>query len=78
MNHMAEVAKMFGVALNEEFQCEGSKYVFCFTRHGLLCNGSYASDCLELLLTGAFVIERKPYRPMDDQVFYYVDRKSVV
>ena len=71
-NHMAEVAKMLGVELGEEFKCYGEDYIYWFTDKGLMCNGCEASYILSLLLEGQIEIKRKPWRPKTNELFWFV------
>lgn len=71
-NYMAEVAKLLGVELGEEFECYGEGYTYCLTDKGLLCNGCHASTILSLLLEGQLEIKRKPWKPKYDEFYWMV------
>lgn len=78
-NKMTELAKLFDLELNEEFNIEGYSSNYRFTEKGL----EYLSDfknqwyttsgkVLENLLLGVEKIIRKPFRPKDNENYYYV------
>ena len=84
-NHMAEVAKMLGVELGEEFEVE--KY--SSRKHRITVNGferyedgewlgNHAVDSFifEKLLTGKYAIKRKPWKPNDGERYWYVDERG--
>lgn len=77
-NYMAEVAKMLGVELGEEFKCYGEDYTYKFTDKGLMCNGCEASCILSLLLEGQIEIKRKPWRPKYGEDYYVVNMCGIV
>lgn len=75
-NHMAEVAKMLGVELGEEFMCSnGYKYVL--REYGVTQSkydgimGSF-TNVLNDLLTGQLLIERKPWKPSKGDKYWYI------
>ena len=75
-NHMAEVAKMLGVELGEEFMCSnGYKYVL--REYGVAQSkydglmGSF-TNVLNDLLTGKLLIERKPWKPSKGDKYWYI------
>jgi hypothetical protein len=72
MNYMAEVARMLGVEIDENFECKENGYTYCLTENGLTCNGSYASDILTMMLNGGIEIKRKPWKPQEDDEYYTV------
>lgn len=82
MNHMAEVAKMLGVELGEEFECSnGYKYVL---REDGIIESKYRdkfstntfSPALVALLNGELTIKRKPWKPSIDDTFWLVDQNG--
>ena len=75
-NHMAEVAKMLGVELGEEFmRSNGYKYVL--REYGVTQSkydgimGSF-TNVLNDLLTGKLLIERKPWKPAKGDKYWYI------
>ena len=81
-NRMAEVAKMFGVELGERFRIfdwnnsDTSKFDFYFSNEGLMLDYEDGpvpahGDLLELL-KGNFIIKRKPWKPKDGDIYWYV------
>lgn len=84
-NHMAEVAKMLGVELGEEFAVlEDSSKEFRITANGIevydvglwWAGLENASFVLEKLLSGFYSIKRKPWRPNDKETYWYVDERG--
>ena len=71
-NYMAEVAKLLGVEMNKDFECEESSCTYRITENGLTCNGCYGADSLMLILNGERSIKQKPWKPQDDEVFFMV------
>lgn len=79
MNHMAEVAKMLGVELGEEFECSnGYKYIL---REDGIFESKYVDSCfgadtfspaLVALLNGEMVIKEKPWKPRYDERYWNV------
>ena len=72
-NYMAEVAKMLGIEMNQDFKCKESCGTYRVTEYGLTCNGSYGADSLLMLLNGMLNIEREPWKPQMHDIFWYVD-----
>lgn len=72
MNYIAEVAKLLGVEIGEEFKCNESPCTYCITKNGALCDGVYGADSLMMLLDGTLTIKHKPWKPKDDEVFFVV------
>ena len=81
-NRMAEVAKMFGVELGERFRIfdwnnnDTYKFDFYFSNEGLMLDYEEGpipahGGVLELL-KGNFIIKRKPWKPKDGDVYWYV------
>lgn len=84
MNHMAEVAKMLGVEMGEVFQIKvpGSNYnVTAFFRvDGLSfqeCDvpnaATWFPHVLKNLITGTYIIKRKPWKPKADEFYWIVN-----
>lgn len=86
-NHMAEFAKMLGVELGERFKIINistnkpiSEYDYYFTdkdieidEEGRACSGEYL---LIHLIYGDFAIKRKPWKPKDEETYWYVDERG--
>jgi hypothetical protein len=72
-NYMAEVAKMLGVEMNKDFECNESDCIYRVTDRGLTCNGCYGADSLMLILNGTFTIKRKPWYPNKNDIFWSVN-----
>ena len=81
VNHMPEIAKMLGIELNEEFEIpEYPTRIFRITMDGIegFKNGEwYVGASVNLLifervLTGEYSIKRKPWKPQDDEKYWYV------
>ena len=69
-NYMAEVAKLLGVELGEEFEYENLPGIpFKLTETGLVCHGpdklsrDIRNEALVRLLIGCSKIKRKPWKP---------------
>ncbi len=79
-NHMAEVAKMLGVELGEEFEIDygGSDVILSakVTDTGLHIinsnNLEFSGLFLNLLLSGQLEIKRKPWKPIINDIYYFV------
>ena len=72
-NHMAEVAKMLGVELDEEFECDDNyRLTYYFDDNSLKCNGFPAAESLMMLLNETLAIKHKPWRPKDEELFYHI------
>ncbi len=77
-NHMAEVAKMLGVELGEEFECNNG-YVYQFTDVGIICP-KYCRDeedysgILQSLLNGRQEIKLKPWKPKENEDYWLVNQ----
>lgn len=85
MNHMAEVAKMLGVELGEEFEVSRYPSVDCTIKEGgLYIRGkdtqndfsTYGDVILINLLRGELTIKRKPWKPSIDDTFWLVDQNG--
>ena len=79
-NYMAEVAKMLGVKIGEEFEiCSNGECTVKLTEDGLEIVTmlgkliDHANEvCLTRLITGKYNIKRKPWKPKVDERFYIV------
>lgn len=75
-NYMADVAKMLGVELGEEFKLDGRKTKYKFTENGLYF---YAPDgwwqcsnvMLPKILKGELEIVKVPWQPEGGDEYYY-------
>lgn len=71
-NHMNEIAALLGVELDEEFIIEDYG-TYVLTWKGLMRkDGAVQGLILTLLLTGELKIRRKPWKPIKDEIYYYV------
>lgn len=76
-NYMAEVAKILGVELDEEFKVR--EYTYKLTNNGLVCTMFPQKDeedyehMLRVILTGEYPIKRKPWKPRVGEQFYFID-----
>lgn len=86
-NHMAEVAKMLGVELGEEFEVEEySSRKYRITANGFekyedgewLGNHAVDSFIFEKLLAGKYTIKRKPWKPKEDEEYWLVNQRGNV
>lgn len=84
-NHIAEVAKMLGVELGEEFEVSRYPSVDCTIKEGgLYIRGkdtqdnfsTYGDVILINLLRGECTIKRKPWKPSIDDTFWSVDQNG--
>ena len=79
-NHMAEVAKMLGVELGEEFEIDysGSDVILSAkvtdTGFRIINSNSleFSGLFLNLLLSGQLKIKRKPWKPIINDTYYFV------
>ena len=71
-NYMEDVAKLLGVELGEEFECEETHYTYSITRDGLTCNGCWGADSFMMILNGELTIKRKPRKPKMDEFYWIV------
>lgn len=76
MNYMAEVAKLLGVEIDEDFKCNESPYTYCITKFGCQCNGVYAADSLMMLLDGTITVKHEHWMPKENDVFWHVDSRG--
>ena len=84
-NHMAEVAKMFGVELGERFKLVDADFQYAFDyylsedgikidKEGTVCN----QDLLKDLICGEYSIKRKPWKPKYGDAYFYVDNNGFI
>ena len=82
-NYMAEVAKMLGVELGEEFKCSNG-CVYAFDENGLtaveapLAPPSYTAAILYALCNGNLTIKRIPWKPAPDECYYSVTEEGLI
>lgn len=88
MNYMSEVAKMLGVELEEEFEIIFPAPSSChatakFTDNGVKIIATDVYDVynfnayvLRDLLMGSYGIKRKPWKPKDDEIYYFVSENG--
>ncbi len=74
-NHMADIAKMLGVELEEEFKIDSSDKVYKFFKNGLCfqCGGAWlrADSNLIDLIKGDSKIVKLPWQPKYGKEYYY-------
>lgn len=75
-NYMADVAKMLGVELEEEFKIDGIELKYRFTENGVYChvdNGWWqcSNVMLPKILLGEFEIIKLPWQPKKGDEYYY-------
>lgn len=75
MNKWKEVAKLFGLELEEEFKIEGlGEFKFRFTEHGLqyFCDRwRSALECTLVLLNGQHKVIKMSWKPKNDDTYWY-------
>lgn len=82
-NKMAEVAKLLGVELEEEFKIKnhwGENLVKITAEKGLMCWGEYSERWTEVgtnglndILLGKYEIEKLPWKPKCLEKFYHIE-----
>ena len=86
-SYMAEVAKMLGVELGEEFEIKEQPDIKCTIYNDNLYaypikDGIYSISSsewtLHRLLTGIITIKRKPWKPQYDEPYYHVGTQGYV
>lgn len=90
-NYMADVAKMIGVKLGEEFDIEPgctdpyefTEYYCTFsyklTKNGLLnCCDEEDNKVLSMLLTGEAKVIKKPWKPKERDIYYYINTDGTI
>lgn len=88
-NYMAEVAKMLGVELGEEFEIEfpapstvSMTAVFKENEFRIVKTDAYIMtpywnySVLHSLLVGSLIIKHKPWKPNDEERYWYVDERG--
>ena len=74
-NYMADVAKMLGVELEEEFKIDGSNLIYKFLENGLYfrcIEGWLPAEYQFLdLIKGDSKIVKLPWQPKEGDVYYY-------
>lgn len=84
-NHMAEVAKMLGVELGEEFEivfpnsnCHATALLnsekMYIKNHNIANQDMWQLSALTNVLNGTYTIKRKPWKPTNDAYYYVVDK----
>ena len=76
-NYMADVAKLLGVELNDEFELNESNAIYKLSQYGFFfkCGGSWmrASDYLLIdIIKGEYEIKKLPWKPKPGEGYYYV------
>lgn len=78
-NYMADVAKMLGVELEEEFKIDSSDTIYKFYENGLCfqCGGAWlrADSNLINLIKGECKIIKLPWQPKTNEAYYRPSRK---
>ncbi len=79
-NYMADVAKMLGVELGEEFDIKGYEYnPYKITDEGLMYrDGNAPFSSLTKLLRGEVEIIKMPWMPKDGERYYSLNRGGEV
>lgn len=79
MNYMAEIAKLFGVELCEEFEIKGYPSRYMFINDGMINaeSGFVCDGTLLKLLTNQVFIKRKPWKPKVDERYYSVAENGI-
>lgn len=83
-NHMAEVAKMLGVELGEEFNIDYATDITTLSAkvtdtgfHIINSNSpEFSGLFLNLLLSGQLEIKRKPWKPEYIEQYYFIDKNG--
>ena len=73
-NHMAEVAKMLGVELGEEFDVGPYNVTYVLLDDGVhnVSSGLLCPDSLTSLLSGKWIIKHKPWKPSGGDKYWYI------
>jgi len=76
-NKMADVAKLLGVDLGEEFEiCQNAGFIYRFTENNFEFKspttwwGTASSPIFFNLLKGFYTIKKKPWMPHDGEMYY--------
>ena len=74
-NYMADIARMLGVELEEEFKIDSSDTIYKFYKNGLCfqCGGAWlrADNILIDLIKGDSKIVKLPWQPKGGDEYYY-------
>ena len=74
-NYIADVAKMLGVELEEEFKIDSSDTIYKFYKNGLCfqCGGAWlrTDNILIDLIKGDSKIVKLPWQPRKDEEYYF-------
>lgn len=88
MNHMPEVLKMFDVEADEEFKIDFSNgegrlshfsYKFDTSNencHLIRSDDTNYDEYLIQLLSGQYMIKKQPWKPKEDDCYYFVDAEG--
>ena len=78
-NYMADVAKLLGVEICEEFEIKGYSSRYMFINDGMIDaeSGFVCDGTLWKLLTGEATIKRKPWKPAVDERYYSVAENGI-
>ena len=79
-NYMADVAKMLGVELNDEFELNGSNAIYKLSQYGFFfkSGGAWmrASDYLLIdIIRGEYEIKKLPWKPKEGERYYLPDER---
>lgn len=84
-NYMSEVAQILGVEINEEFDVfsVNGRLVSCnpykITNEEMVdCDGDNAGGFFIGLLNGKYVIQKRPWRPINGEGYYYITAEGNV
>jgi len=89
-NYMNEVAKILGVELLEEFEIVFPNNPSCHATallnseklyikdHNLANQDFWQISALTNLLNGTYMVKRKPWKPMYDELYYFIDEKGEI
>ena len=77
-NYMAEVAKMLGVELGERFNITNCRGDYYFTDSDFKRDGDELAfySTLYSILNGTYTIKRKPWKPKDNENYWYIDENG--
>ena len=74
-NYMADVARMLGVELGEEFKIDGSNLIYKFLENGLYfrCIEGWLPAIYQFLdlIKGELEIVKLPWQPKDGEYYYF-------
>ena len=86
MNYMPEVLEMLGLEVGEKFEIKRKDPSFAtvtnvsFGENFTLTNkyGYKVTDGIELILTGEYEIEKLPWKPEKDDIYYFITESGHV